>query len=93
MSFGLLLVRVVLGALLIGLGTQKLFGWFGGSGVVAASASFRRMGYRHPSLAAAAVGLTESGAGALLVLGLLTPPTREPAPQAPATPGRERRAA
>ncbi|HEY7283683.1 MAG TPA: DoxX family protein [Actinomycetota bacterium] len=73
MSFGLLLVRVSLGVLLFGHGTQKLFGWFGGSGIVATEGSFRRMGYRQPGLAAPAAGLTESGAGTLLVFGLVTP--------------------
>jgi len=33
MAVGLLLIRVVLGLLLVGHGTQKLFGWFGGGGL------------------------------------------------------------
>ena len=33
MEIGLLIVRVVVGALLVGHGSQKLFGWFGGYGL------------------------------------------------------------
>lgn len=32
MSYGLLLLRIVVGAALFGHGAQKLFGWFGGHG-------------------------------------------------------------
>jgi uncharacterized membrane protein YphA (DoxX/SURF4 family) len=32
MAAGLLILRVVVGALLVGHGTQKLFSWFGGRG-------------------------------------------------------------
>ena len=32
MSIGLLILRIVVGLLFIGHGTQKLFGWFGGGG-------------------------------------------------------------
>jgi len=31
-SVALLIVRLVVGALFVGHGTQKLFGWFGGGG-------------------------------------------------------------
>ena len=33
MALGLLFLRVLVGALFIGHGTQKLFGWFGGHGI------------------------------------------------------------
>jgi putative oxidoreductase len=73
MAIGLFVLRVALGALLVGHGTQKLFGWFGGGGLVGTSGMFRKMGYRIPSVAAVAAGLTETGAGTLLLLGFLTP--------------------
>ncbi|HJP66949.1 MAG TPA: DoxX family membrane protein, partial [Actinomycetota bacterium] len=41
MDFGLLLIRVIIGLLLIGHGTQKLFGWFGGGGLAGTSSYFR----------------------------------------------------
>jgi putative oxidoreductase len=33
MDTGLLVLRIVVGLLLVGHGTQKLFGWFGGGGL------------------------------------------------------------
>ncbi|MFL5797293.1 MAG: DoxX family protein [Actinomycetota bacterium] len=73
MSIGLLILRVVLGGLLIGHGTQKLFGWFGGGGLDGSVPMFAKFRYRQPRLAAAAAGMTETGGGLLLALGLLTP--------------------
>jgi putative oxidoreductase len=72
-DLGLLIVRVVVGLLFVGHGTQKLFGWFGGHGLAATSGFFGQLGYPSPRLAALAAGLTEAGAGLLLALGLVTP--------------------
>jgi putative oxidoreductase len=72
-EFGLLLLRVVVGALFIGHGTQKLFGWFNGPGPEGTADMFRSLGYRRPRQMAIVAGSAEAGAGALLVLGLLTP--------------------
>lgn len=72
MEFGLLLLRVVIGALFVGHGAQK-FGWFDGPGVDGVSGMFDSLGYRQPRRMAIAAGAAEAGAGALLVLGLFTP--------------------
>jgi putative oxidoreductase len=73
MSYGLLLLRVVVGLAFIGHGTQKLFGWFGGYGPQGTGGFFASQGYRAGVLMAVSAGLAESIGGALLALGLLTP--------------------
>jgi putative oxidoreductase len=70
---GLLIIRVVLGALLIGHGTQKLFGWFGGFGLEGTGAWMHSIGHRPGRLMAAVAGLSEAGGGLLLALGFLDP--------------------
>jgi putative oxidoreductase len=73
MKFARLLLRLVVGALFIGHGTQKLFGWFGGYGLDATAQGFEKMGVRPGRLNAIAASTTEAAGGALLVLGLATP--------------------
>jgi len=73
MAVGLLLIRVVLGLLLVGHGTQKLFGWFGGGGPAGTGAFFDSVGYRPGRGMALLAGLAELTGGTLLALGLLTP--------------------
>ena len=73
MSYGLLLLRVVVGLAFIGHGTQKLFGWFGGYGPQGTGGFFASQGYRAGVAMAVMAGLAETGGGALLALGLLTP--------------------
>lgn len=73
MDTGLLLLRVVLGLLLIGHGSQKLFGAFGGQGPAGTGAFFHSIGFRPGRAMARVAGVAEVGAGLLLVLGLLTP--------------------
>lgn len=73
MSVGLLILRVVVGGLLIGHGTQKLFGWFGGAGFHRTAEGFAAMGFRPGRPFAAAAGLGEAAGGALLLFGLATP--------------------
>ena len=73
MSYGLLLLRVVVGLAFVGHGTQKLFGWFGGHGPQGTGGFFASQGYRAGVLMAVAAGLCEAGGGTLLALGLLTP--------------------
>jgi len=68
-----LILRVVIGALFIGHGTQKLFGWFGGHGLEGTSGFFESLGFRPGRRAAIAAGAAEAGGGALLAAGLLTP--------------------
>ena len=73
MSYGILLVRLVVGLAFVGHGTQKLFGWFGGYGPKGTGGFFASQGYRTPVLMAVAAGLAEAGGGTLLALGFATP--------------------
>ena len=73
MPEGLFLLRVVVGLLLIGHGTQKLFGWYGGHGLAGTAGFFESLGFRPGRPMAGIAGLSEAGGGLLLVLGLFTP--------------------
>lgn len=73
MRFGRLLLRMVIGGLFIGHGTQKLFGWFGGPGIDATAQGMERMEMRPPRHHALAAGATEAAGGTLLAAGLATP--------------------
>jgi putative oxidoreductase len=73
MNLGLLALRVIVGLLFIGHGTQKLFGWFGGPGLETTGGFFEQLGLPHGKRQAALAGLAEAGSGLLLALGLLTP--------------------
>src|SRR5665811_778576 len=73
MDLGRLLLRLVIGGLFIGHGTQKLFGWFGGPGLEASSQGFESMGLAPGRRNALAAGITETAAGTTLALGLATP--------------------
>jgi putative oxidoreductase len=73
MSYGILLLRVVVGLAFVGHGTQKLFGWFGGYGPQGTGGFFASQGYRAGVLMAVVAGVAEAGGGTLLALGLLTP--------------------
>ena len=73
MSYGILLLRLVVGVAFVGHGTQKLFGWFGGYGPKGTGGFLASQGYRIPVLMAIAAGLCEAGGGTLLALGFATP--------------------
>ena len=73
MDTGLVLARFVLGLLMAAHGTQKLFGWFGGQGLVAVAGMFESLGFRPGRLFATAAALAEVGGGLLLALGLFGP--------------------
>src|SRR5438477_7786273 len=73
MSYGLLLLRVFVGAAFFGHGTQKLFGWWGGYGPQGTGGFFASQGYRWGVPMAVTAGLTEAVGGTLLGLGLATP--------------------
>jgi putative oxidoreductase len=73
MSLGLLILRLVVGGLFIGHGTQKVFGWFGGHGLEGSGQFFDALGLRPGRTTALLAGTTEAGGGLLLALGLLTP--------------------
>ncbi len=72
-DFGVLFVRLGVGATLAAHGGQKLFGWFGGPGIDATAAGFDAMGFRPGRTNALAAGASEIASGALLAAGLATP--------------------
>ena len=72
MSYGLLLLRVVIGGTLFAHGAQKLFGWWGGHGPKGTGGFFGQIGYRAPVLMAVLAGLAESS-GLVFAVGFLTP--------------------
>jgi putative oxidoreductase len=73
MELGLLVLRVVVGALFVGHGAQKLFGLFGGHGVSGTAGFFDQIGLRPGRVHAVASGTAEVTGGLLLALGLVTP--------------------
>jgi putative oxidoreductase len=73
MNLGMLFIRIALGALLIGHGTQKLFGWFGGGGLDGTAANFAKLRFRGARGSAILAGLGEAGGGLLILLGAITP--------------------
>ena len=73
MNLGLLVIRLVVGLLFVGHGTQKLFGWFGGHGREGTGQFFDALGLRPGRHHALAAGVAEAGGGLLLALGLVTP--------------------
>jgi len=73
LALGLLILRVGVGLTIAGHGAQKLFGWFGGSGITGTAAAMDRVGFKPSPLWAWVAGLGEFGGGVLLVLGLLSP--------------------
>jgi putative oxidoreductase len=72
-DIGLLILRLVLGLVFVGHGSQKMFGWFGGSGLKATTGWMGKMGFRPAWFWGLMAALTEFGGGVLLALGLLSP--------------------
>ncbi|MER6688555.1 DoxX family protein [Streptomyces minutiscleroticus] len=72
-DLGLLLLRLGTGGVLAVHGAQKLFGWFGGGGLAGTGEFMESIGYAPGRQSALAAGLSETGGGALLALGLATP--------------------
>lgn len=72
-SFGLLVLRLVLGGTLLAHGLQHLFGLFDGIGYHRFVGFVRAAGYVDPTTLAYVAGGVEVVGGALLVLGLFTP--------------------
>ena len=73
MKIGRLIVRLVIGGLFIGHGTQKLMGWFGGPGPDGTAGMMDQLDMHPPRRNALAAGVTETAGGTLLATGLLTP--------------------
>ena len=72
MSYGLLLLRIVVGGTMFSHGAQKLFGWFGGHGLRGTAGFFGSLGWRLPLLMAFLAGLAEAS-GLAFAAGVLTP--------------------
>ena len=72
-NLAMLILRVVLGLLLAGHGSQKLFGWFGGHGLQGTGGFMESLDLQPGHLWAALAGLSEFGGGVLTVLGFLNP--------------------
>jgi putative oxidoreductase len=73
MDLGRTIVRGVVGPLMVGHGTQKLFGWFGGQGLESTGGFFETLGLRPGRRHASAAGAAETLGGALVTAGALTP--------------------
>jgi putative oxidoreductase len=74
MRLGMTILRMTVGGLFVGHGTQKLFGWFGGNGPEATGGFFQqKLGLAPGRPHALAAGAAEAGGGALLASGFLTP--------------------
>ncbi len=72
-NLGLLVLRVVVGLILAGHGSQKLFGWFGGGGIPGTEKMMHGLNV-HPRIVWAWIsGLNEFVGGLLLALGFLMP--------------------
>ncbi|MFD9372075.1 DoxX family protein [Streptomyces sp. NPDC060020] len=72
-DIGLLVLRLVVGLSMVGHGTMKLFGWFGGPGLDATGKGFTMAGYPAGDAMAVIAALSETLGGLGLALGLLTP--------------------
>jgi putative oxidoreductase len=70
---GLLLLRLIVGGLLAGHGSQKLFGWFSGPGLKGTAGMVESMGFKPGHLWAAAASASEFGGGVLTTTGFLHP--------------------
>jgi putative oxidoreductase len=73
MDLVLFVLRIVVGLLFVGHGTQKLFGFFGGGGLEGTAGFFEQLGLRPGRLHAVLAGCAEAGGGLLLALGLVVP--------------------
>jgi putative oxidoreductase len=73
MKLSRLILRVLIGGLFVGHGTQKLFGWFGGHGLEGTSGFFESLGLRPGKRNAVAAGVSEAAGGALLASGVALP--------------------
>src|SRR4051812_25252850 len=73
MTFGIAILRAVVGGLFIGHGLQKLKGWFGGYGIEGTGGWMESVGLYPGKHHATAGGLAEAAGGAMLVAGLGTP--------------------
>src|SRR5947209_17053717 len=72
-DLGLLILRLAVGGLLAGHGSQKLFGWFSGPGLKGTAGWLESMGLKPGTPWATAASASEFGGGVLTTLGFLHP--------------------
>jgi putative oxidoreductase len=72
-DIGLLILRLVVGGLLAGHGSQKLFGWFRGPGLKGMAGWLESLGLTPGTPWAIAASISEFGGGVLTTLGFLHP--------------------
>lgn len=72
-NLALLFLRLVVGALFVGHGTQKAFGWFGGYGIAGTAGFMEQLGLKPGRMHATAAAFGETVGGLLVLLGLWTP--------------------
>jgi putative oxidoreductase len=72
-DLALFLIRITLGALLAGHGSQKLFGWFGGPGLKNWHGFTENMGMKPGRVWGSMAAVSEFGGGVLTALGFLNP--------------------
>lgn len=72
-ALGLLIIRVIVGLYFAAHGTQKVFGWFGGSGPAGTGAFFEQIGIKPGKPMALLADLGELIGGILFLFGFLTP--------------------
>lgn len=72
-SWGLLLIRLVIGLTFAGHGAQKLFGWFGGHGLEGTGRFYESLGMKPGRPLALLSGLGEVAAGLMFAAGLFIP--------------------
>ena len=70
--YGPAVLRLVVGAVFVAHGAQKLFGLWGGGGVAGTAAFFAQLGLTPAYSLAVAVAIVEFGGGLLLIAGALT---------------------
>lgn len=73
LDLGLLLLRLLIGALFIAHGLQKAFGLWDGPGLSGWEASLSDMGFRYAEILTYVTTFGQIAAGVLLMLGLFTP--------------------
>jgi putative oxidoreductase len=71
-NYGPTILRLMVGAMFVAHGMQKLFDWFGGGGLSGTAAYFESIGLSPGFPLAVFVGLTEFGGGLMLMAGALT---------------------
>ena len=72
-SIGLLIMRLALGMLMAGHGSQKLFGWWSGPGLKGTHGFMEMLGMRPGKVWGTMAAVGETSGGVLTVLGFLSP--------------------